>query len=424
MESPRQTRTCELARQSIDRSQCRGTKQICLGMNETIFQDILSDTRRLRQFLDEQMQQHPELFPEVMREKGYWLDGYEPESTKMPGIALRRLRIRGTNDVYFLRPSFVMPYMAGRVADVEKGLYLRSFGVPYEAIVYCFGHNPMYWFRLESRLGTNSLVGTTVRVPDQLPSDLVADEYHTTINREKVYAGVTAGAGVVLGVGFAPTANEDGLRAAYGDFQQEAENLKPGYQPRSVNTDGWPATRLAWRALYPLIAMVLCFLHGFLKVRDRCRRKLPELRQRIWDVYRATTKEEFRQRMKAFQQWSLEQTFPATVTEAVQKLWKRTEAYAEAYDHPGCHRTSNLVDRLMNLLDRTIHTGRRLHGDLMSAEHRLRGWALLLNFRPFSARHRRDCGYRSAVHRLNGSTYHDHWLHNLMISTSLGGFRT
>jgi hypothetical protein len=38
---------------------------------------------------------------------------------------------------------------------------------------------------------------------------------------------------------------------------------------------------------------VLCFLHGFLKIRDRCR-KARELHRRIWDVYRAATVEEFR----------------------------------------------------------------------------------------------------------------------------------
>ena len=423
MESPRRTRNCSFDKPALDWSQCRGQKQICLGMEETTYQEIWQDPKRIRQFLDDQMKEHPKLFPQAMQQLGYRLDGMEPESSKMPGIALRRIRIPGTNNVYFLRPSFVMPYMTGRLEDVEKGLYLRTFGVPYEALAYCFGRNSMYWYRLECRLGTNSLVGTTVR-NGELPCDLVADEHHATVNRQKVYAAVTAGAGVVLGVGYSATADEQGLRAAYGDFRDEAENVEPNYAPRSVNTDGWMATQRAWRSLYPLIALVLCFLHGYLKVRDRCRRKFPELRRRIWDVYRAATGDEFRERMDPLKQWYQQQTFPTKVSEAVQKLCNRTDEYAVSYDHPGCHRTSNLVDRLMNLLDRVIHSGRRLHGDLTSAEQRLRGWALLLNFRPFSHRHQYRCPYQSAAHRLNGETYHSHWLHNLMISASLGGFRT
>ena len=29
------------------------------------------------------------------------------------------------------------------------------------------------------------------------------------------------------------------------------------------------------------------------------------------------------------------------------KLWNKTESYVVAYEHPGCHRTSNAVDRPM-----------------------------------------------------------------------------
>ena len=63
----------------------------------------------------------------------------------------------------------------------------------------------------------------------------------------------------------------------------------------TVNTDGWASTRNAFQTLFPLIT-VMCFLHGFLKIRDRCR-KACELHRRVWDVYRAATAEEFRRLM-------------------------------------------------------------------------------------------------------------------------------
>ena len=40
------------------------------------------------------------------------------------------------------------------------------------------------------------------------------------------------------------------------------------------------------------------------------------------------------------------------------KLAHKTEAYAVAYEHPGCHRTSNAVDRPMNRLCRLLYAGR------------------------------------------------------------------
>ena len=66
--------------------------------------------------------------------------------------------------------------------------------------------------------------------------------------------------------------------------------------------------------------------------------------------------------------------------EMVTKLGNKMESYAVAYDHPGCHRTSNAVDRPMNRLCRLMYAGRGLHGHQVSSEWRLRGWALLENF--------------------------------------------
>jgi hypothetical protein len=144
----------------------------------------------------------------------------------------------------------------------------------------------------------------------------------------------------------------------------------------------------------------------------------------VWDVYRAATAEEFRRLMSELQQWCGTQAWTASVGEMLAKLWARTESYAVAYDHPGCHRTSNAVDRPMNRLCRLMYAGRGLHGHQGSSELRLRGWALLMNFRPYAPRGKRIRPYDSPAHRLNGKRYHEHWLHNLMTSTSLMGFRS
>ena len=105
------------------------------------------------------------------------------------------------------------------------------------------------------------------------------------------------------------------------------------------------------------------------------------------------------------------------------KLWNKTEFYVVAYSHQGCHRTSNAVDRPMNRLCRLMYANRGLHGHQGSSELRLRGWALLLNFRPYAPRSNQPRTHDSPAHRLNGKRYHEHWLHNLMASTSLMGFR-
>ena len=135
--------------------------------------------------------------------------------------------------------------------------------------------------RLIERLGRNSLVGTTVHDPAQLPSHLAADEHHADWAGQKGYVATTVGEGCVLGVGLTASADDAHLEEAYGVFAAEARDVEPEYAPETVNTDGWASTRNAFQTWFPLITVVLCFLHGFLKIRDRCR-KARELHRRVW----------------------------------------------------------------------------------------------------------------------------------------------
>ena len=54
------------------------------------------------------------------------------------------------------------------------------------------------------------------------------------------------------------------------------------YTPRTVTTDGWQATKNAWKTLFPSLLLILCFLHVFIKVRDRAKKKFQE--QEIFEV--------------------------------------------------------------------------------------------------------------------------------------------
>jgi len=85
------------------------------------------------------------------------------------------------------------------------------------------------------------------------------------------YHPTTVGGGCFLGVSVVAAADTAALETGYGACAQEAHALAPTYQPRSVCTDGWHATREAWRRLFPTITLVRCFLHAVLKSMDRCR---------------------------------------------------------------------------------------------------------------------------------------------------------
>ena len=388
-------------------------------MTKEQFDQCWAHPDKMRHLVDGVMAEHPELFPSFLRE-GYALHGFARLSQKLAGMRLRKIRPAGGGDAYHLRPSFVLSYMTGTTEEVEFPLLLASFGVPNWVLTLGFGHSAMYWQRLVEGIGRNSLVGTTVRDPKRLPEHLAADEHHVDWNGAKGYVATTAAAGCILGIALTKMADDEHLTAAYGEFAAEAREVDPEYAPKTVNTDGWAATQNAFEACFSGIVAILCFLHGFLKIRDRCR-KNRDLHQRVWEVYWAKTATEFRALMAALRAWLEPRQWTKSIADMVEKLWKRTDDYAVAYDHPGCRRTSNAVDRPMNRLCRLMYAGRGLHGHQGSSQRRLRGWALLLNFRPFAKRSGQVREHQSRAHRLNGKRYKARWFENLQIAASLMG---
>jgi hypothetical protein len=96
--------------------------------------------------------------------------------SKKQAILIRRIDIGGISRT--IRPSFIMPYMTGVMGEIEKALFLRKFNVPFWALSHVLGKNTMYCYRIEQTLGRNSIVGTTVRNPLDIPEDLGTDEKH------------------------------------------------------------------------------------------------------------------------------------------------------------------------------------------------------------------------------------------------------
>jgi hypothetical protein len=112
------------------------------------------------------------------------------------------------------------------------------------------------------------------------------------------------------------------------------------------------------------------------------------------------------------------------MVEPIKKLHKNRRFYTAAYDHVGCHRTSNRLDRLMQRMDRHLFSTQYFHGSFDAANLNIRGWALIQNFTPSNPMTvKKYHGKKSPAERLNGFAYHDDWLQNRLISASLKGFR-
>jgi hypothetical protein len=400
----------------------RGHRTLCLPFAEDFYSRIINDPAAFRRAVDQLFEALPELFP-----SGF-ADGYRLKDNRVSvkqSIPIRRLILKdGT--AYSVRPSFLMPYMTARVSDVEGPLFLRKFAVPFWALAHVFGRDPMYWYRIECGLGRFSVVGTTVRRAE-LPEHLLADEHHQTLDGQKVYIATTVGSGCILGAEPATTAGTDDLKAAYSVFQQEARDVTPNYVPKTVNTDGWKGTKAAWKILFKSVVVLQCFLHAWLKIRDRGKHlkdQFAEVSRRVWEAYQAPNRRSFGQRIRSLRTWASE-SLCGIVLEKVLDLCEKRERWSIAYNHPGGHRTSNMLDRLMRGMNRYFDHGQHLHGSVQACRLHCRAWALLWNFSPWHpATARQNGDWRSPAERLNRHRYHEDWLQNLLISASLAGYRS
>ena len=176
MDAQPRTRSVKRDARSEASQRPRGARQIVIAMTRQEYDQMWRDPVVIRQRLMEQFECCPELFPKGF-DQGFTLDGMLRESKKLPGVRLRKIMLRD-DSIYELRPSFALAYMVGTVEDLEKPLLALSFGLPCWVVTKLFGHSDMHWQRILERLGLRSLVGNTVRDPQKLPLDLVADEHH------------------------------------------------------------------------------------------------------------------------------------------------------------------------------------------------------------------------------------------------------
>ena len=318
--------------------------------------------------------------------------------------------------------------LRAKVGEVSDALFLIRFGVPFWALAFVFGRNSMWWYRLYLSLSNYSIVGTTVHNPKLLPKDILADEQHIRNLGNKAYIATTVGQGCFLGMAACANANEESLSKGYAVFKAEAACLDASYQPCTVNTDGWWATQKAWKKLYPKIVVIECFLHAFLKVRDRATKKLEEYYQfvgdKIWDCYRAINKRSLAQQIRRLGEWTNNNIPDSPMKENVLKLCKKKKKWMKHLDFSQAHRTSNMLDRLMRAMNRHAFNSQMFHSTISSTSKNYRAFALLYNFSPSClAAWDETKTLVSPAARLNGFIYHKDWLQNLMIAASLGGFR-
>ncbi len=401
----------------------RNNCTICVPFSKAAYPIFVECQQSYRQQLDNIISKYPEIFPAEIQNGCKMKDSY---ISKRLEIKIRRIEVAGGS--YTVRPSFVTPYPAAFTDEVEKALFLTKFDIPMWGLARVFGKNAPHRYRMASRLGRFSIVGTTVKDPAKLPSHIAADEKHTKIRGEKCYIPTTVGAGCIPGVSVTENAGNDALSEGYSVFKKEALDLNPDYALETVNTDGWAATQNAFRNLFPTVCILCCFLHIYIKMRDRSKKKYQEVflkaASALRDCFQAPNRRSFSQKIRRLTEAGEKDSYPDSVLNPIKKLRKNIAKYSVAYKHPGCHRTGNMIDRLMQGMNQHLYNTKYFHGSHNSAERNIRGWALIKNFAPQNpATVEKHAGLQSPAEQLNGKRYHECRLQNLLISASPGGFR-
>jgi len=360
-----------------------------------------------------------------MLKEGYKLNGRDRKSKKM-NIQLRRIKVGDV--VYRICPSYIIPGMRGKTMEVEKVLFLARFGVPFWALAVVFGKNSMYWYRLFISLGQKNLVGTTVYDMTKMPTDVLADEFHIRLRGVKTYIATVVGGGCFLGMAACKKADELSLRKAYGIFKEEVQRYLLNFQPVTINTDGWWATQKAVSFLFPQAQIVECFLHAFIKIRDRATKKVVDYydkaADKVWNIYRAENKRQMSQQIRRLREWTIENVPACAMKDNILKLCKKKGKWLAHFDAPTAYRTSAHLDRIMKKMERHAINSQMFHSNIEVTSLNFRAFALINNFSPSCPKVTKKVEkLKSPAARLNGFVFSENWLENLYIAAFQAQFK-
>ncbi len=400
--------------------QDKKSRTIVLNISREDYEPFIVDISFARKFLESAYNNYPELFPIDFLNQ-FKFNGFEQRSKKT-GLKMRRVCSNGVT--YRVRPCFVLPYNREVTQDVEKALFLIKFGVPFWALAFIFGRNHMYWYRLFVSLSSFNLVGTSIHKPENLPEDVLADEFHSRQQGNRVYVATTVAEECILGVEACSQVTASSLQKSYGVFKAETQLIKEDYTPQTVNTDGWCATQIAWKKLFPCITVIECFLHAFLKIRDRATKNLQpffiQAAEKVWNIYHSDSKRSMGQLIRRLREWTKLNVPESPMKDNILKLVNKRKYWLRHLDFEGIYRTSSQLDRVMKVMERHAVNSQRFHSTVEATTKNFRALALLHNFTPYSPRvYLSNEGYTNPAHKINGYKYHQNWLYNLLIATSL-----
>ncbi|MGB1243791.1 MAG: hypothetical protein ACPG49_14795 [Chitinophagales bacterium] len=138
----------------------------------------------------------------------------------------------------------------------------------------------------------------------------------------------------------------------------------------------------AFQPLFSSIVLIQCFLHGWLKIQNRCRALKKEFKgearmmtlvgNMVWEIYEAENKDDFNKNVEILREWTKNNIETQYIKKELDRFCDKAPTFSIAYDHPGCLRTSNSVDRPMKQLNKVLRNMQYFHGH--SSDSRFVSW--------------------------------------------------
>ncbi len=85
-----------------------------------------------------------------------------------------------------------------------------------------------------------------------------------------------------------------------------------------------------------------------------------KIQQQVWDIYQAVDRQNFFRQVVDLQLWA--SRIDLTRSGCRPELCAKADTFALAFDYPNAYRTSNMIDRHMIPLDRSLSASRYFHG--------------------------------------------------------------
>jgi hypothetical protein len=140
---------------------------------------------------------------------------------------------------------------------------------------------------------------------------------------------------------------------------------------------------------------------------------------------RTESKRQLAQQIRRLREWTIKNVANCPMKDNILKLCKKKKKWSTHFDFQTAHKTSNMIDRKMRAMNRHAYNSQMFHSDIISTTKNFRAFAVLHNFSPSCIQAWDEtCTLTSPVARLNNYIYHDNWLQNLLIASSVGNLRS